>query len=542
MTELPFVDSGLAVPVFSPGDDPITRLNKVMDFITAIAALRFPLTNNQIRTSFNPRNQATIQDGRVIVQQVQRRQGQSYSGTGYKGNATSSGGNNASGHARVVKCYNCQESWTNLDEEQLAFLADPGILDGQAVQTIIPNNSAFQTEDLDTILTVMMSRMQNRFSWPIFPTMVLTLSQRYLILKPILMMWKIKAQQDSMILSVIKQMSEQMINHVNNWETDNKVHNNESVTVELERYKERVKTFEQRLNINLSSRGKMIDSQMNDMIKEKLALKEQVDSLEQNLSKQKKKWNLYCKDSLFSKMNPKKKKINIWKMKLIWKSYQYPFYLKKAQRIKPTLYDCIVISDKHVAMPVIDDEETLILEEDFGKCFVPQQELSAEQAFWYHMLNPSTESSDASPVKIEAPRELPKVSLVNESLKKLKFHLDNFDKVVKKRTTPHARTEGRHDVEADLQPHRLSRANEDEEEEEHPAPADSTAVALPAADQAPSAEETEPFETDDSSTYHQQGRDAEVARLLAISTSPSSPLSPWSSPLPQIPSSERVKL
>ncbi|GJX85384.1 hypothetical protein Tco_0336158 [Tanacetum coccineum] len=44
--------------------------------------------------------------------------------------------------------------------------------------------------------------------------------------------------------------------------------------------------FEQRLNIDLSSREKMIDSQMDDMIKEKLALKEQVDSLEQNLSKQ----------------------------------------------------------------------------------------------------------------------------------------------------------------------------------------------------------------------------------------------------------------
>ncbi|GJW10475.1 hypothetical protein Tco_1576302 [Tanacetum coccineum] len=44
--------------------------------------------------------------------------------------------------------------------------------------------------------------------------------------------------------------------------------------------------------------------------------------------------------------------------------YQNPFYLKKGQRIKPTLYDGIVIYDKHVAMPVIDDEDTLILEED----------------------------------------------------------------------------------------------------------------------------------------------------------------------------------
>ncbi|GJY78893.1 hypothetical protein Tco_0484694 [Tanacetum coccineum] len=94
------------------------------------------------------------------------------------------------------------------------------------------------------------------------------------------------------------------------------------------------------------------------------------------------------------------------------------------------------------------------------------------------------------------------------------------------------------------------------EEEEHPAPADSVVVALPATDQAPSAEETEPFETDESAAtppphpaYRVTARisipapvptpvwsDAEVARLLAISTPPSSPLSPWSSPLPQIPS------
>ncbi|GKE84238.1 hypothetical protein Tco_1557980 [Tanacetum coccineum] len=67
------------------------------------------------------------------------------------------------------------------------------------------------------------------------------------------------AQQDSMILSMIEQMSEQMINHVNNWEKANQEKNNESVTAKLKRYKERVKTFEQRLNVDLSSE-KMIDS------------------------------------------------------------------------------------------------------------------------------------------------------------------------------------------------------------------------------------------------------------------------------------------
>ncbi|GJX86892.1 hypothetical protein Tco_0337666 [Tanacetum coccineum] len=57
------------------------------------------------------------------------------------------------------------------------------------------------------------------------------------------------------------------------------------------------------------------------------------------------------------------------------------------------------------------------------------------------MSNPSIKSFDASPVKMEAPKELPKVSLVNESLKNLKFHLAKFDNVVNIRTTPDARTE-----------------------------------------------------------------------------------------------------
>ncbi|GJT72567.1 hypothetical protein Tco_1031853 [Tanacetum coccineum] len=58
------------------------------------------------------------------------------------------------------------------------------------------------------------------------------------------------------------------------------------------------------------------------------------------------------------------------------------------------------------------------------------------------MSNPTSKPSDASPVKIDAPKELPKVSLVNESLKKLKFYLARFVNVVKIRTTSDARTKG----------------------------------------------------------------------------------------------------
>ncbi|GJU18213.1 hypothetical protein Tco_1146179 [Tanacetum coccineum] len=151
-----------------------------MAFLIAVASLRFPTTNNQLRSSSNPRNQATIQDGRVTVQQVQERQGQNYFGIAYKSNASTSRGNTASGQTRVVKCYNCQgegymarqstqpkrprnatwykekamlaeaqEAGQILDEEQLAFLADPRVPASQ-VQTIIPHNAAFQTEDLDS--------------------------------------------------------------------------------------------------------------------------------------------------------------------------------------------------------------------------------------------------------------------------------------------------------------------------------------------------------------------------------------------------------
>ncbi|GJU35150.1 integrase, catalytic region, zinc finger, CCHC-type containing protein [Tanacetum coccineum] len=144
----------LAIPVFSPGHNPIGCLKKAMDFLTTIASSS---GNNS------------------------EEQWQNYSVLRIKGNATSSKGNTTNGQARVVKCYNCQDEghmarqctqpkrpknvvWYKekamlaeaqeagqiLDEEQLAFLADPVILAGQA-QTIIPHNAAFQTKDLDTI-------------------------------------------------------------------------------------------------------------------------------------------------------------------------------------------------------------------------------------------------------------------------------------------------------------------------------------------------------------------------------------------------------
>ncbi|GKD52318.1 hypothetical protein Tco_1281294 [Tanacetum coccineum] len=51
-------------------------------------------------------------------------------------------------------------------------------------------------------------------------------------------------------------------------------------------------------------------------------------------------------------------------------------------------------------------------------------------------------SPSCRPTKVEVPKELPKVSMVNMSLKILKHHLSGFDVVVKERTTATTITEG----------------------------------------------------------------------------------------------------
>ncbi|GJR88296.1 hypothetical protein Tco_0212307 [Tanacetum coccineum] len=146
------MESTLDVPMFQQGEDSIECINKLMAFLFVVAS-RFPPSNNQLRMSSNPRNQATIQDGRVTVLQIQGRQTQSYAGTGNRGIATTSKGNYAAGQPRVVKeklmLDEAQEAGQILDEEQLAFLADPKMDEAPVSQQTILHNSAFQTEDLD---------------------------------------------------------------------------------------------------------------------------------------------------------------------------------------------------------------------------------------------------------------------------------------------------------------------------------------------------------------------------------------------------------
>nr|GFA28273.1 hypothetical protein [Tanacetum cinerariifolium] len=59
--------------LFQKGDDPIDAINHMMSFLTAVVTSRYPPTNTQLRNSSNPRQQATINNGRVTEQPIQGR-------------------------------------------------------------------------------------------------------------------------------------------------------------------------------------------------------------------------------------------------------------------------------------------------------------------------------------------------------------------------------------------------------------------------------------------------------------------------------------
>nr|GEX11251.1 hypothetical protein [Tanacetum cinerariifolium] len=109
------LDSGL-----SPTDNLIENLTNTLALLTQSYKTYLPQTNNQLRTSSNTRNQDTVQDGRVVVQNVQGRQNRGHIAR----NCTQSK------HPQNFKYYKdkmllmqAQENRVALDVEQLLFLA-----------------------------------------------------------------------------------------------------------------------------------------------------------------------------------------------------------------------------------------------------------------------------------------------------------------------------------------------------------------------------------------------------------------------------------
>ncbi|GKB44995.1 hypothetical protein Tco_0889937, partial [Tanacetum coccineum] len=280
---------------------------------------------------------------------------------------------------------------------------------------------------------------------------------------------------------------------------------NDTLTADLERYKEHVKVLNEGQSVDLRSNDNVSDScaqfveidrlkqTIPEHLKEKEPLMQTVSLLKDDFKKAESgnidreialEKRIKQLDNIVFKRDQYAQTVHmLTKPQFFYDhttkqalGFQNPFYLKKAQQLEPKLYVGDII-EKTNPIVIPDSEETLRhaeeshskmllkqkdpimlkkkvnttpvnyaalnqLYKDFETRFVPQTELSAEQAFWsQNSVNSPKPILFSRPTIVEVPKELPKVSMVNTSLKKLKHHLAGFDVVVKERTTPTAITE-----------------------------------------------------------------------------------------------------
>ncbi|GKB09317.1 integrase, catalytic region, zinc finger, CCHC-type containing protein [Tanacetum coccineum] len=423
------------------GNDPIDAINHVISFLLAVVTSRYPTTNNQLRNSLNPRQQATINDGKITLQPVQGRQISFASGTSRTYTPGASGSN--SGKQRTVICYNCKgeghmskkctkpkrkrdDSWFKdkvllvqaqasgqiLHEEELAFLTDPGILEGQATQTVITHNVVYQADDLDAydfdcdeLNTTKVAFMANLSHYGSD-----ALAEVY----------NHDNVNNNMLNQVVQATPSFEQSNVGNHSkteitSDSNIipysHINDTLNAELERYKEQVKVLKEGQNVDLRS---------NDTVSDSSAQSVEINHLKQTLLE-----HLKEKESLMQTVTLLKNDFKKEEYRNIDKEITLEKRIKqldniKAQQLEPKLYDGNVF-EKTNAIMLPDSEETLML---------------AEETFWsQNSVNSVEPILSSRPTKVKVPKELPKVSMVNTSLKKLKHHLDGFDVVVKERTT-----------------------------------------------------------------------------------------------------------
>ncbi|GKB89366.1 hypothetical protein Tco_0961638, partial [Tanacetum coccineum] len=191
-----------------------------------------------------------------------------------------------------------QVSGQILHEDKLAFLADPGIPDGQATQTVITHNVAYQANNLDaydsdcdklnTAKVALMANLSHYGSDALAGSNVVNHSEtkitsdsniipysQYVIesQQAAVQNFNSSAQQDALILSMIEQLKTQVVNCTKiNLEN---ISVNDTLTAELERYKEQVKVLKEGQNVDLRS---------NDNVSDSSAQFVEIDRLKQTLS------------------------------------------------------------------------------------------------------------------------------------------------------------------------------------------------------------------------------------------------------------------
>ncbi|GKB12807.1 retrovirus-related pol polyprotein from transposon TNT 1-94 [Tanacetum coccineum] len=377
------------------GDDPIDAINHMMSFLSAVVTSRYPTTNNQLRNSSNPRQQATINNGRVTLQLVQGRQISFAMGTTRTYTPRASGRN--SGKQKTVICYNCKgeghmskqctkpkrkrdDSWFKdkalliqaqangqfLHEEELAFLVDPGIAEGQATQTVITHNAAYQADDLDAydsdcneLNTAKVSLMANLSH---YGSDVLTEIHNHDNIDNKMINQDVQARPSFEQSNVVNHLETEITSDSNIIPYS---HVNDTLTAELERYKEQFKVLKEGQNVDLKSRDNFLDSftlLKNDFKKEESRNIDREITLEKKIKQL--DTIVYKKDqsaqTVYMLTKPQIFYDHTTKQAL---GFQNHFYLKKAQQLEPKLYDGNFIK-RTSAIVILDSEETLMLAEE----------------------------------------------------------------------------------------------------------------------------------------------------------------------------------
>ncbi|GJT53718.1 hypothetical protein Tco_0988772 [Tanacetum coccineum] len=231
-------DLGLIVLVFQRGDDPIDAINHVMSFLSAVVTSRYPTTNNHVRNSSNPRQQATINDGRITLQLVQGRQISFASGTSRTYTPVASGSN--SGKQKTVICYNCKgEGRMSKQCTKPKRKRDDSWFKEKVLLTVITHNVAYQADDLDaydsdydelnTAKVALMANLSHYGSDALAEV----------------------HNHDNVNNNMLNQDVQAM---------PSSEYVNDTLTAELERYKEQVKVLKEGQNVDLRSNDNVLDS------------------------------------------------------------------------------------------------------------------------------------------------------------------------------------------------------------------------------------------------------------------------------------------
>nr|GEY75599.1 hypothetical protein [Tanacetum cinerariifolium] len=173
-------------------------------------------------------------------------------------------------HANEVLLVQAQANGQVLHEEELEFLADPGIAEAQSTHYVITNNAAYQADDLDAydsyyneINSSKIALIGNLSHYGfdnlaesdteitsdsnIIPYSQYMNESQYATVQNL----NFTAQQDALILSVIEKLKTQVVNYTKINQDNKSV--NESLTAELERYKDQVRIFKEGNNVDNAS-------------------------------------------------------------------------------------------------------------------------------------------------------------------------------------------------------------------------------------------------------------------------------------------------